>query len=329
MPSSPKSKAAKRKRDSELSSDVRSLLKEKDETAAKKIISRIKEEISPPTDIKEWYDSVDAKHNTLLHLAVSARNPMLVRLLVKDYKFDVNCQRLGDRCTPLHLSIWNQTAYITQILSDELSADWDLQNSRNESPKDLKELRDKTLRLVWISLVTAPAEKSGQISPVLEVYMKITNGEATEVISDDRYVLAYPSKKLDASCGDSLIARLKARKNQGQGLYYECDSSTMSYDTCADAMLGVLEAHCPKRYCLLAGYRAHAYRGLLQTHFPKVADWLHQNAIMDVSSLQQFAYRYGHVTGAAPSDHPRPSLNGKAYCLDAEEDLKQPTHRTE
>ncbi|KAF4696822.1 hypothetical protein FOZ63_028188, partial [Perkinsus olseni] len=149
-----------------------------------------------------------------------------------------------------------------------------------------------------------------------------TNSEATEVVSENRYVVECPAKKLDASCGDALLARLKQKNAYSPGgLYFECDRSTMSYDACAEAMLEVLRKECPRRYCLLAGYRAHAYRGLLQTHLPRVADWLHQNAVMDVSSLHQFATRYGRVAGAAPSSHPRSSLSGKAYSLDAESDL--------
>ncbi|KAF4700880.1 hypothetical protein FOZ62_032034, partial [Perkinsus olseni] len=276
----------KRRRGDDLSSEVGSLLKEKDEDKARLILSRVKKEISSAEDITAWSDPVDSKHNTLLHLAVSARNPMLIRLLCNDFHFNINSQRKGDKCTPLHLSIWNQTADITSILSDELAADWDLKNSRNESPRDLKALRDKMLRLVWISMVTAPPERTGQIPPVLEVYMRITNSEATEVVSENRYVVECPAKKLDASCGDALLARLKQKNAYSPGgLYFECARSTMSYDACAEAMLEVLRKECPRRYCLLAGYRAHAYRGLLQTHLPRVADWLHQNAVMDVSSL--------------------------------------------
>ncbi|KAF4692526.1 hypothetical protein FOZ60_013196 [Perkinsus olseni] len=321
MSSSPRRTPPKRRRGDDLSSEVGSLLKEKDEDKARQILSRIKKEISS-ADITEWSDPVDSKHNTLLHLAVSARNPMLIRLLCNDFHFNINSQRKGDKCTPLHLSIWNQTADITSILSDELAADWDLKNSRNESPRDLKALRDKMLRLVWISMVTAPPERTGQIPPILEVYMRITNSEATEVVSENRYVVECPAKKLDASCGDALLARLKQKNAYSPGgLYFECDRSAMSYDACAEAMLEVLRRECPRRYCLLAGYRAHAYRGLLQTHLPRVADWLHQNAVMDVSSLHQFATRYGRVAGAAPSNHPRSSLSGKAYSLDAESDV--------
>lgn len=48
---------------------------------------------------------------------------------------------------------------------------------------------------VWISMVTAPPERSGQIPPVLEVYMRITDAEATQIISENRYVVEYSTKK--------------------------------------------------------------------------------------------------------------------------------------
>ena len=68
--------------------------------------------------LEKWYDNKTPKKNSLLHELVEYEMTDAIRLVVTDYKFNINIERMSDRMTPCELAAKDGKEEICDLLVD-------------------------------------------------------------------------------------------------------------------------------------------------------------------------------------------------------------------
>lgn len=232
---------------------------------------------------KAW--RLTGKHpNSLIHVLVQKNRGDLVEHLVGHHQFEINGHRSSDLCTPLHLAAWTKNDNLVTLLL-RLGADSTLKNKYGEDCQQLVANVMKKDNLVWLDLELThlPGDgKGGVEDSILECAVIVTDKDLKE-IEKCSWVINHEEKELQG-LSKWHQNTFKAVSAGGNGLFDAVSSSTTNKKTMEDELLAMLEKHCPKGLCRLAGNSVHCDREVLFTAMPRIYAWCNHQVI-DVSTL--------------------------------------------
>lgn len=113
-----------------------------------KMLNEILREFGRAT-LEKWYDNKTSKKNSLLHELVEYEMTDAIRLVVTDYKFNINIKRVSDRITPLELAVKHQKEEVVDLLI-ELGAETDRTAGSSTWRGDDEKLN--SMNIIWLDL---------------------------------------------------------------------------------------------------------------------------------------------------------------------------------
>lgn len=306
--------------------------------------------------VASWRDNTP-HYNSILHYAVM-RNLPKVLLFCHSYReapnwdshlFNINAQRSSDLCTPLHLAIHYRRSQLISLLIFELSADTSLKNIYLESC-DYNCLAYNSLItdsvdcLAFINLVlNFPSGRSlSTSSPSLELAIILCrDNEDLEVLCQQDWSLRdFPVSLLNqvGNAHQRTLHNLYLGGDPTPSMTHIDDlsigadhSNTQLYQV-EEGLLSILNEHCSRKNCRLAGFSAHCVKEVLKSEFPEVAIFFRRDIVELTTVARMLRHRSPELWRAIKNraqtitGQPKRALTDCLYARAVWRDINQVFH---
>ncbi|CAF1342081.1 unnamed protein product [Didymodactylos carnosus] len=224
--------------------------------------------------IVQW----ENKKSNFIHELVLTWQLNLVKDLSERYNLNINLQHRKDLCTPIHLASWHKNVEMYELLRN-LGADRTIKNKYCELPGE------SILNIIWLDL-----ELTSLHDPqILECAVIITDKDLNE-LERGQWVVHFEQKDLN-DLDEWHKKTFKSVTDGGNGLFDAVVKSIITKEQMESELLQIIEHHCPKKCCPLAGSSIHTDREVIKLRMPTVYDYLHHR-IIDVSSISGVMQRW-------------------------------------
>ncbi|CAF0740666.1 unnamed protein product [Adineta ricciae] len=232
--------------------------------------------------LEKWYDNKTPKKNSLLHELVEYEMTDAIRLVVTDYKFNINIKRVSDWLTPCELAAKSEKGEICDLLV-ELGATVARAEGSSTWRSDDEKLN--SMNIIWLDLEMTSLEAP----EIMECAVIITDPNLNP-LETGNWVIHFDQSVL-SGLGQWHQDTFKDVKDGGNDLFADCLKSKLTREQVEEELLTVIKRHCPEKMCSLAGSSIHIDKRVLEQEMPKVHSYIHYR-IIDVSSFQAIMRRW-------------------------------------